>query len=1077
MQVMPRAEDATTSTLDKILAGIFTDDAQSNQASLSIYALANDPRRPPKISKGLFAWIPVLWRTSEEYLLDNVDVDSVFFLRFLRMCMWLMGIYTILGMCIIVPLNFSNGNNAYVTSDLQGFWLLWITLYHITKLSVLTLHNVAAYLFTAIFFYFLWREYKRYIVVKQKYFLSPQYLRKLQSRTIMVTRVPAEMQSDRALHAFISSKTSGVATPTQVSIARKIGELQELVAKHERAVRKLEKVLAKYLAGDYQQKPRPKIKVAGAMVDAIEHYTLEIESLEITINQARRETETFKPTSVGFLSYSSPQMAHNALRTISGVAPALVTGAPHPKDIIWSNAQMPKATRTRRLWISRLISIIFCFVAFWPVAALTFIGNVVNIQAIWKETIPFFTKHDMLTTLWQTTFSPLILTLYYIAIPHVFRAISRYQGITTNTGVERSVLKRMYMFYFLSNFVVLTLVSIVVRAVLKKYSFKETMSMFAHNFIESLNNKAQFWTAYVSLKGMNAMLEFAQLISLAMIFFKRYTRDLTPRELRDLTKPPDFDYSPVYSLYLWVFTISIFYSLYSPILLPFAFLDFALAYWVYKYAIMYVYQTKFDTGGAMWRNVMNRMITSVIIFQVYMICCLKARMDEFVDRPDEVKTMQPIVYSLIPLPVITAALGIYMNRWMGPKVDYMQQSAEADHLVDSRKVADEDANAEDSLGDRFLHPTFSQPLLTPLVDKRIRHLLPKVYRGRISMHGGTIKQKPYLAGSNNDSGFAFGEGKFGPGTANTSTLFGSEGAGVGSTMDERDRRDFDGTSTPLPFEYHGTGQMNAKGLARSYSVDSNVSGGDSVEMMRLGGGGKRYGNDSTSSSQADLLGHAHYMSPSEVSEHGMDEMLLMKSLSSSSINKHPHGTDVDAMGDKADAAHNRAMYPTNDFDAVDLYSDRRNGQRNVYEGGQAHDGYGSDLYVSPYVTNTSNSSLNSLSGPVGPRPPNPYQQQQGYRPQPQSQPQIRHAAGIPGQMNAPASQIQANPSRYAQPSTLGSRPPPPASHSFSSFGNGAAPPQNGMLYQPQQRPPPPQQQQYQQQQQQRPPRRNVPRWD
>ncbi|KAJ2378062.1 hypothetical protein IW150_001011, partial [Coemansia sp. RSA 2607] len=645
-------------TLQNIIAGIFTDDAQTKQQYLSIIgllyqvginvgigagaflvfvflrpknqrvygrrykALQNDERRPPKIGRGLFEWVAPLWRADERFLLDTVDLDSVFFLRFMKLGMWLMGIFGFLGMCIIVPVNFSNGNNENVTGNLKEFALLWITLYHITNLNVFALHVVAAYVFTAIFFYFIVREYKHYARAKQDYFASPQYLRKLQSRTIMVSRLPPDLQSDNALHSFIASRSSGT-MPTQVSIARKIGELQELVDKHEQSVRKLEQVLSKYLAGDYQSKPRPKIKVAGAQVDAIEHYTLEIESLESTINQARLETETFKATSVGFVSYASPQMAHDALRSLKSVGPAIVSMAPHPKDIIWSNAQMPKSKRLSRLWMARLISVVICFIAFWPVAALTFIGSAVNIQILWPNTTDFFTRHNTLTTIWQNTFSPLILALYYIMMPHIFRAISRYQGISTHTAVERSVLKNMYVFYFLSNLIVFTLIGVIVNAVLDKTSFKETMSDLAYNFVQSLNQKAQFWTAYVSLKVLNAMLEFAQLISLSLIFIKRYTRNLTPRELRDLTKPPDFDYSPVYSLYLWVFTISMFYSVYSPIALPFAFLDYVLAYWVYKYAIMYVYQTRHDTAGAMWRNVIDRMIASMVIFQVYLICCLK----------------------------------------------------------------------------------------------------------------------------------------------------------------------------------------------------------------------------------------------------------------------------------------------------------------------------------------------------------------------------------------------------------------------------------------------------------------------
>ncbi|KAJ2421052.1 hypothetical protein GGF47_004097, partial [Coemansia sp. RSA 2524] len=237
----PRQGDVSDSVLENIISGIFSDDNQTRQQFLSIIGLlyqaginiAVGVRRPPKIGRGLLAWVPILWRTDEQYLLDSVDVDSVLFLRFLKLNAWLMGIFGVVGMCLILPLNFSNGNNENVTANLKEFTLLWITLYHITKLSIFWLHLACAYLFTGVFAYFLWRECRRYIVIRQKHFASPAYLRKLQSRTIMVTRIPDSLQDNNALGRFIVNR--GSAAPTQVSIARKIGELQEMIDSHERA--------------------------------------------------------------------------------------------------------------------------------------------------------------------------------------------------------------------------------------------------------------------------------------------------------------------------------------------------------------------------------------------------------------------------------------------------------------------------------------------------------------------------------------------------------------------------------------------------------------------------------------------------------------------------------------------------------------------------------------------------------------------------------------------------------------------------------------------------------------------------
>ncbi|KAJ2784859.1 hypothetical protein H4R18_000893 [Coemansia javaensis] len=875
---------ASASMLEAFMFGIFTDDSQVKQQYLSIIgllyqaginlalcagafllfvflrpnnarvyarrykALANDERRPPKIRRGLFAWAPVLWRADEEYLISAVGIDSAFFLRFLRLGTWLMGIFGVVGMCLIVPMNFVNGNNEGVTPNLKMFQLLWITLFHITKPSVFWLHAACAYAFTAVFVYFVWREYRHYIAVKQAYFASPEYLRKLQSRTIMLTRVPPGLQDDARLRTFITNRGSPTA-PLQVSVARKIGQLQELINDHEKAVRQLERLLHMYLGGDIKTKPRPQIKVKGRMVDGIEHYAAEIEGLEFVIGQTRREIETFKPASVGFVSYAVPPQAHNALRALRSLWPMAAAMAPHPKDIIWSNVQMTHGKRFGRQVLGWLLYLVFCFVAIWPVAALTFIGDAANIQALWPNTAGFFERNSTLTTIWQTTFSPLVLFLYYILMPYVFRIISRYQGTPTHTGVERTVLRMMYMFYFLSNIIVFTLVGLVVRSVFRKESAKEVLESMPRDFIQSLNVKAQFWTAYVSLKGVNAMFEFAQILSLVTIFFKRYTRHLTPRELRDLTKPPDFDYSPVYSLYLWIFTISMFYSVYAPIAMPFAFVAFGLAYWVYKYAVLYVYQTRHDTAGAMWRIVMNCMFISMVIFQVYLVGCLQVRISNFTDRPLEMRDITPVVYALCPLPVITAIVGIWLHFWMGPRVNYMARTPDAERYA----AKEGEARFEETLGDRFLHPTFSQPLPTPMVDKRVRHLLPRIYRGRTSVLADA-------AAAQQKAGLDAAPVHYAPSISGASTVYGSDTMDLESVMDERDRRDFDGAASPIPFRYRAAGTAGAAGafrrgpsaLSRRNSVDSSVASSDIMEMDAMGGASKLQ----PSGSRANLLGHA-----------------------------------------------------------------------------------------------------------------------------------------------------------------------------------------------------------------------------
>ena len=66
-----------------------------------------------------------------------------------------------------------------------------------------------------------------------------------------------------------------------------------------------------------------------------------------------------------------------------------------------------------------------------------------------------------------------------------------------------------------------------------------------------------------------------------------------------------------------------------PLILFFGLMNFVMAYWAFKYVVMYVYQTRFETAGEMARNVLNRMFVALIFFQVYLLVGLKTRIDDF----------------------------------------------------------------------------------------------------------------------------------------------------------------------------------------------------------------------------------------------------------------------------------------------------------------------------------------------------------------------------------------------------------------------------------------------------------------
>jgi calcium permeable stress-gated cation channel len=97
-----------------------------------------------------------------------------------------------------------------------------------------------------------------------------------------------------------------------------------------------------------------------------------------------------------------------------------------------------------------------------------------------------------------------------------------------------------------------------------------------------------------------SMLDLAQVASLIWKTIRKNFSP-TPRELIEWTAPLVFDFASYYNYVLFYTTIALSYSTIAPLVSLFALIYFSISYCVHKYNMMYVYFTRYETGGAMWR--------------------------------------------------------------------------------------------------------------------------------------------------------------------------------------------------------------------------------------------------------------------------------------------------------------------------------------------------------------------------------------------------------------------------------------------------------------------------------------------
>ncbi|KAL0089219.1 hypothetical protein F4703DRAFT_1940730 [Phycomyces blakesleeanus] len=706
-------------------------------------------KRPPVLGSGWFAWLKPVFSTSDSFLLERIGCDAVLYLRFLRLLRRMTGFMAFVGLCVLLPINIVATKNTGDWPPAPGLDFLSISgiNYLNGKLSAnpdtrwYWSPAAATWLFSLVIGWAMYRASCDYIDMRQKFFRNTDTSHK----SLMIGNVPEAMRSDEKLKKWL--ETFNLHHPIQQAMmGHHNAKLTKLTKEHEDAVYKLENALASYLTdGKAVAKKRPTVRVGGIAclgkkVDAIDYFTKQVKDLEDQVLKMRKSNT--KIANYGWISFKKIQWAHSTDRALEKISKTMskpafnVRLSPSPNDLIWPNLPMDASTRKTKRWIGRSFYIAFIFVWMIPVGALSATSNVINLIRLLPNAETFITEHEILMGIVQAWFTPIITAIFFFVLPMIFRYISKIQGYRTQTTLDRKVLIKLYFFFIINNLLVFTLTSIIIglygqiKVLVSSGSLptNESMKEYIVQLAKNITDVSTFWINYVCVKGLGMTMELAQLIPLCTITLSKMFTRPSPRELRDIAKPPEFDYPQNYNLLLFFFTIALIYSAMAPLVLPFAFVYFAIATMIYKYMLMYIYVTKIESGGKMWPVLFQTVMCSVLLFQLIMILVLNLKGGHIQS------------YILIPLPFITVAYQYFYSRRIhvlgsfligtDDTLDYVEESTP---MVQPEKHTKD--SSKDDLSKQYQDPFLHNKLTTPIVHENVKHLLPQVYNS-------STEQKP-----------------------------------------------------------------------------------------------------------------------------------------------------------------------------------------------------------------------------------------------------------------------------------------------------------------------------------------------
>ncbi|KAK3358188.1 hypothetical protein B0T25DRAFT_541122 [Lasiosphaeria hispida] len=191
-------------------------------APRSLSALRDTEDPIPQLPDGWFNWIRPFLAIDDNYILNNCSLDAFFFLRFLR----ILSIICLIGACLIWPVLLPvHGTGGVGMKDLD-----LLTIGNIKFPLRFYAHVAVAWIFFGFVLFMICRECIYYVNLRQAYLLSPNYSKRLSSRTVLFTCIPKPYLEEAKLRKLFGDSAKNIWIPRNTRFLRGLVEDRERAA-------------------------------------------------------------------------------------------------------------------------------------------------------------------------------------------------------------------------------------------------------------------------------------------------------------------------------------------------------------------------------------------------------------------------------------------------------------------------------------------------------------------------------------------------------------------------------------------------------------------------------------------------------------------------------------------------------------------------------------------------------------------------------------------------------------------------------------------------------------------------------
>ncbi|XP_005179121.1 calcium permeable stress-gated cation channel 1 [Musca domestica] len=531
------------------------------RGSITSHSTADStPLSPINYDQGIFSWIMITLKLRKEQVLLHTGPDAVYYLSFQKHLMLVMGIITVISLVVILPVNFLNGpaNNV---NDVNSF--ARTTMSNIPPDSAwLWVHVIVAIIYVPL------------IVLIMRRSSGRNAFKKAATRTIMITNISPNDRNKTVIRNYIQELFPDVSIE-DVQIAYNISKLYGKNSEYERV----------WDAKMYceQHRDRDSLVVRTQMCsckteNAYEYYQREERALHGDVCRLRAAALN-EPLGIAFLTVSTVQEAQNIVAHFSPGTYRQwdLSFAPSPNDLFWENLNV-----SRGHWMLKWATVnVILFVILFFLTTPAMVVNLLNSVALAKDKI--YTLSPLISEFLPT----LMLWVLSILMPVIVAFSDKWMSHYTKSKQNYSIMTKCFG-YLLFMILILPSLGLTSAQALLEWSVSDQSLRWECFFVP---DRGSFYVNYIITSAFIGtsleLMRFPELIVYIYMLITAKSKAETPYIRKSILL--EFPFGTHYAWSTLVFTISTVYSVFCPLIMPFAMVYVCFKHFVDRYNLYFAY--------------------------------------------------------------------------------------------------------------------------------------------------------------------------------------------------------------------------------------------------------------------------------------------------------------------------------------------------------------------------------------------------------------------------------------------------------------------------------------------------------